>query len=141
SVLEGFENRFAGIVLEDRAQVGLGAVVYAGCRIGREAIVASNSYVVADVPAGMLAVGVPAKVAGPASRAVPRARQVSLARRILDELHETLVLRGSHVESLAGAEGIAVEGAGRVLFLESAAGGDIEPGDGETVVLTLGLSG
>jgi acetyltransferase-like isoleucine patch superfamily enzyme len=139
SVLEGFENRFAGIVLEDRAQVGLGAVVYAGCRIGREAIVASNSYVVADVPAGMLAVGVPAKVAGPASRAVPRARQVTLARRILDELHETLVLRGSKVEPLT--DGIAVEGAGRVLFLELVAGGEVEPGDGETVVLTLGLSG
>ena len=141
SVLEGFENRFAGIVVEDRAQVGLGAVVYAGCRIGREAIVASNSYVVADVPAGMLAVGVPAKAVGLASRPVPRARQVTLARRILDELHETLVLRGSQVEALTGAEGIAVAGAGRVLFLESLAGGEIEPGDGETVVLTLALVG
>ena len=59
SLLEGFENRFAGIVLEDRAQIGVGAVVYAGCRIGREAIVGSNSYVVADIPAGQLAVGVP----------------------------------------------------------------------------------
>ena len=45
SVLEGFENRFAPVVLEDRSQVGLGAVVYAGCRIGAEAIVASGSYV------------------------------------------------------------------------------------------------
>ncbi len=141
SVLEGFENRFAGIVLEDRAQVGLGAVVYAGCRVGREAIVASNSYVVADVPAGMLAIGVPAKVAGSASRAVPRARQISLARRILDELHETLVLRGSAVEPLADAEGIWVDGAGRVLFVESFAGSEIEPAEGETVVLTLGLAG
>jgi acetyltransferase-like isoleucine patch superfamily enzyme len=141
SVLEGFENRFAGIVVEDRAQVGLGAVLYAGCRIGREAIVASNSYVIADVPAGMLAVGVPAKVAGPASRAVPRARQVSLARRILDDLHETLVLRGSRVEPLTGAEGITVDGAGRVLFVESFTGDGIEPADGETVVLTLGLAG
>ena len=139
SVLEGFENRFAGIVVEDRAQVGLGAVVYAGCRIGHEAIVASNSYVVSDVPAGMLAVGVPAKVAGPASRPVPRARQVTLARRILDELHETLVLRGSQVEPLQ--DGIAVEGVGRVLFVESLTGGEIETGDGETVVLTLGPAG
>ena len=31
SVLEGFENRFAPVVLEDRSQVGLGAVLYAGC--------------------------------------------------------------------------------------------------------------
>ena len=89
----------------------------------------------------MLAVGVPAKVAGPASRSVPRARQVTLARRILEELHETLVLRGSAVEPLTDAEGIRVEGAGRVLFLESVAGGEIEPGAGETVVLTLGVAG
>ena len=89
----------------------------------------------------MLAIGVPAKVAGPASRAVPRARQISLARRILDDLHETLVLRGSRVEPLTGAEGIAVDGAGRVLFLESFTGDGIEPAEGETVVLTLGLAG
>lgn len=140
SLLEGFENRFAGIVVEDRAQVGLGAVVYAGCRIGRESIVASNSYVVADVPAGMLAAGVPARVGGPASRPVPRPRQVALVRRMLHELHETLVLRGAAVEALAGADGIAVEGAGRVLFVESLSGG-VEAGTGETVVLTLGLAG
>ena len=64
SVLEGFENRFAGIVSRIAAQVGLGAVVYAGCRVGREGIVASNSYVVSDIPAGMLAIGVPARWPG-----------------------------------------------------------------------------
>jgi acetyltransferase-like isoleucine patch superfamily enzyme len=141
SVLEGFENRFAGIVVEDRAQVGLGAIVYAGCRIGREAIVASNSYVVSDVPAAMLAVGVPARVAGPASRPVPRPRQVALVRRMLHELHEELRLRGSAVEALPDADGIVVESVGRVLFVESLDAGEIEPGEGETVVLTLELSG
>ena len=35
SVLEGFENRFAPVVLEDRAQVGLGAVLYAGAGSAR----------------------------------------------------------------------------------------------------------
>ena len=64
SVLEGFENRFAPVVLEDRAQVGLGAVVYAGCRIGTEAIVASNSYVTSDIAPGSFAIGVPARVTG-----------------------------------------------------------------------------
>lgn len=137
SVLEGFENRFAGIVVEDRGQVGLGAVVYAGCRIGREGIVASNSYVVSDVPAGMLAVGVPAKIAGPASRAVPKQRQAALGRKMLQELHEALVLRGSDVTALP--DGLAVSGVGRVLFVESFAG-KIEPGEGETVVLTLGVT-
>ncbi|HVS84016.1 MAG TPA: biotin/lipoyl-containing protein [Gaiellaceae bacterium] len=139
SPLEGFENHFAGIVVEDRAQVGLGSVVYAGCRIGREAIVVSGSYVVSDVPAGMLAAGVPARVAGPARRDVPRSRQVELVRRWLHELHETLVLWGVPVERLEGGDGLEVggdRGAGRVLFVESLRGG-VEPGTGETVVLTL----
>ncbi|HET7566637.1 MAG TPA: biotin/lipoyl-containing protein [Gaiellaceae bacterium] len=140
SPLEGFENRFAGIVVEDRAQVGLGAIVYAGCRIGREAIVGSGSYVVSDVPAGMLALGVPARVAGPASREVPRSRQAELVRRWLHELHETLLLWDVPVERLEAGDGLEVggdRGAGRVLFVESLRGGGVEPGAGETVVLTL----
>ncbi len=146
SLLEGFENRFAGIVLEDRAQVGLGSIVYAGCRIGREAIVASASYVVSDVPAGMLAVGVPARVAGAARRELPRPRQVSLARRMLRELHEVLVLRGvaADLSDHDGVETIDLtgpEGPGRVVFVEALRGGEVEPGDGETVVLTLDLRG
>ena len=76
SVLEGFENRFAPVVLEDRSQVGLGAVLYAGARIGAEAIVASNSYVVGDIPAGAFAIGVPAKVTGSSSHKLSDSRRV-----------------------------------------------------------------
>ena len=117
SVLEGFENRFAPVVLEDRAQVGLGAVIYAGCRIGAEAIVASGSYVTADVPPGSFAIGVPARVTGSSSHKVSHARRVELAGRILDDLHELLALRGH--EPTALEEGVPrsfeVEGV-RVLF-------------------------
>ncbi|HET7572000.1 MAG TPA: biotin/lipoyl-containing protein [Gaiellaceae bacterium] len=147
SLLEGFENRFAGIVVEDRAQVGLGAVVYAGSRIGREAIVVSNSYVVHDVPAGKLAAGVPARVTGSSSRPPRRSRQVELARELVGDLHELLAARGVPVERLevAGAVGLEVaaeEGRGRVVLVETLAGGDeIPTGEGETVVLTLELAG
>ena len=140
SMLEGFENRFAGIVLEDRAQIGVGAVVYAGCRIGREAIVVSNSYVVNDVHEGTLAGGVPARPIGHASRPPARPRQLELARRIVDELEELLRLRGIETGPLAGGErGFELtgdEGPGRVLFLEQTGAG-IPAGEGETVVLTL----
>ena len=81
SVLEGFENRFAPVVLEDRSQVGLGAVLYAGSRIGAEAIVASNSYVVGEIPAGAFAIGVPAKATGSSSHKLSDARRLELARR------------------------------------------------------------
>jgi acetyltransferase-like isoleucine patch superfamily enzyme len=134
SLLEGFENKFAPVVLEDRAQVGLGAVVYAGCRIGAEAIVASNSYVTSDIAAGAFAIGVPAKVTGSASHKLSRSRQVELARRMVDELRELLTLRGHAPSPLD--DGFAVNGV-RVVFVESYGGGE----NGPAVVLTLEQGG
>jgi acetyltransferase-like isoleucine patch superfamily enzyme len=146
SVLEGFENRFAGVVVEDRAQIGVGAVIYAGCRIGREAIVASNSYALGEVPAGAFAIGVPARVSGAASRAVNRPRQAALALRMVDELRELLALRGVEVsppanEEFEGLELTGPDGPGRVLFVERLTTRDVPAGAGETVVLTLELAG
>ena len=137
SLLEGFENRFAPVVLEDRSQIGLGAVLYAGCRIGAEAIVASSSYVVADVPAGAFAIGVPAKVTGSARHQLSRGRQVELARRMIDELHELLALRGHEVSAITDGEerGFDVEGV-RVLFVPTFDGVDAA----DAVVLTLGVA-
>jgi acetyltransferase-like isoleucine patch superfamily enzyme len=141
SLLEGFENRFAPIVLEDRSQVGLAAVVYAGCRIGEQAIVGSNSYVVSDVPPGKLAIGVPARVAGDVQRQLSRSRQSELASRMLSELRELLSLRGHEVTALAGIDGFALqtdEGTWHVLFVDRYAGPDgLPPGPAGTVVLTL----
>ena len=108
SILEGFENRFAPVVLEDRAQIGLGVVVYAGCRVGAEAIVASGSYVTGDIAAGAFAIGVPAKVTGSSSHKLSRPRQVEIARRLVEELRELLVLRGHDVT--AADDGFVVQG-------------------------------
>ncbi|HEY7536952.1 MAG TPA: biotin/lipoyl-containing protein [Gaiellaceae bacterium] len=143
SLLEGFENRFAPVVLEDRAQIGIGAVVYAGCRVGRESIVGSNSYVVTDIPAGKVALGVPARVAGEASRALSPERRRQATERIVAELRELLELRGHAVSDVES--GFAVDAHGRrsqVLYVEELPAG-FEPPEvgGETVVLTLGLAG
>lgn len=144
SILEGYENRFAPVVLEDRAQVGLGAVVYAGCRVREGAIVASNSYVVSDIPPGKLAIGVPAKVAGEARRPPDARRQAELGRRMLDELRELLEARGVEVGELDGpAHGFRVPADGgetAVLFvprLDSPAGLP----EGPAVALTLAFTG
>jgi acetyltransferase-like isoleucine patch superfamily enzyme len=130
SLLEGFENRFAPVVLEDRAQVGLGVVIYAGCRVGADAIVASNSYVTSDIEPGAFAIGVPAKVTGSSSHKLSRSRQVDLARRMVDELRELLALRGHEPASRDG--GFVVNGV-TVVFRE-AFDGDAEA---PAVVLTL----
>jgi hypothetical protein len=129
SILEGFENRFAPVVVEDRAQVGLGTVIYAGCRVGAEAIVASNSYVTGDIPAGAFAIGVPAKVTGSSSHKPSRSRQLELGRKMIDDLFELLALRGHEPTRLD--DGFEVQGV-RVLFSESSA-----EADGPAVVLTL----
>jgi len=131
STLEGFENRFAPVVLEDRSQVGLGAVVYAGARIGSEAIVASNSYVVGEIPAGAFAIGVPAKATGSSSHKLSDARRLELARRFVHDLHELLALRGHEVSAIEN-DGFEVEGT-RVAFTQSYRGGV----DAPAVVLTL----
>jgi acetyltransferase-like isoleucine patch superfamily enzyme len=147
SVLEGFENRFAPVVLEDMSQIGLGSVVYAGCRVGRRAIVGSNSYVISDIPVGTFAIGVPARVAGQAQRKIARSKQVELARRMVDELEELLALRGHAVLRLAGAdvrgfELETVEGRSVVAFVERVGGADELPSaEAEVVVLTLEYGG
>jgi acetyltransferase-like isoleucine patch superfamily enzyme len=138
SVLEGFENRFAPVVLEDRAQVGLGVVVYAGCRIGAEAIVASGSYVTSDVPAGSFAIGVPARVTGSSRHTVSHARQVELASRMVDDLHELLGLRGHAVSPVVEGDPRGFEIAGtHVLFTPSYRGVAATP----AVVLALEVQG
>ena len=50
----------ARIVVEDGAWIGAGAMVLEGVRIGRGAVVAAGALVRQDVPAGMVAAGMPA---------------------------------------------------------------------------------
>jgi acetyltransferase EpsM len=50
-----------GVVVEDDALVGVGAVVLPGRRIGRAAVVGGGAVVVHDVPAGVTVVGNPAR--------------------------------------------------------------------------------
>jgi len=135
SVLEGFENRFSPVVLEDRSQVGLGAVLYAGARVGAEAIVASNSYVVGEIPAGAFAIGVPAKPTGSSKHKLSDARRLELARRFIDDLHELLALRGHGVSAIED-DGFEIDGT-RVAFTRSYRGGIAAP----AVVLTLEVDG
>jgi acetyltransferase-like isoleucine patch superfamily enzyme/glycine cleavage system H lipoate-binding protein len=137
SLLEGFENRFAPVVLEDRSQVGLGAVIYAGCRIGAEAIVASNSYVTSDIAPGSFAIGVPARVTGSSSHMVSRARQIELGRRMIDDLHELLALRGHDVSAIGDGETRAFEVAGVTVAFAPA----FTEASPEAVVLTLEMRG
>lgn len=50
------------IVVEDGAWIGAGAIVLEGVTIGRGAVVAAGALVRQDVPAGMVAAGMPARL-------------------------------------------------------------------------------
>ena len=50
------------IIIEDDAWLGHGVIVLSGVRIGKGAVIGAGSVVTRDVPAGAIAVGVPARV-------------------------------------------------------------------------------
>jgi acetyltransferase-like isoleucine patch superfamily enzyme len=57
--------RMAPIVLEDDVWLGTGVIVLRGVTIGRGSVVAAGAVVTRDVPPGVLAGGVPARVLRP----------------------------------------------------------------------------
>ena len=57
-------SRLRGVVVEDVAVIGSGAVVTPGVRIGRRAVVAAGSVVTRDVEPGAVVAGVPARRIG-----------------------------------------------------------------------------
>jgi acetyltransferase-like isoleucine patch superfamily enzyme len=54
--------RFAPVVIEDDADIGVGAIVLPGVTIGRGAQIGAGAVVTSDVPAYAVAVGSPARV-------------------------------------------------------------------------------
>ncbi|MGO9588895.1 MAG: biotin/lipoyl-containing protein [Candidatus Acidiferrales bacterium] len=148
SILEGYENRFAPIVLEDYSQVGMNCTIYAGASIGKGAIVASNSYVISSIPAGKLAMGVPAKVVKDAVRRPERSRQVQLVHTMVNEYHELLRLKGHPVSELSTRpyHGFGVsqgEKRFQLVFLEDSSpdGADLEVADQIVLWVLEGPSG
>ncbi len=56
-------RRMIGVTIEDDAVIGARAVIRAGVRVGRGAVVAMGAVVTKDVPPGKVVMGVPARVA------------------------------------------------------------------------------
>ena len=143
SILEGYENRSAPVILEDFCQIGMYTTIYAGCVVGQRAIVGSNSYVLSSVPGGKLAIGVPARVVRDSTRPLDRGRQLQIVQTMMCDYHELLTLKGHVVSPIHTSPdwGFSVEHGGqrfRLVFLETVSNFDfpVEPA-AETVVWTL----
>lgn len=54
--------RFAPVLIEDDADLGVGSIVLPGVTIGRGAVIGAGAVVTADVPAYAVVAGVPARV-------------------------------------------------------------------------------
>ena len=54
--------KFAPIVIEDGAHIGIGSIILPGVTIGKGAVIGAGSVVTKDIPPYCVAVGVPAKV-------------------------------------------------------------------------------
>ncbi len=54
-------KRWAGVIIEDNAVIGAGAVIKAGVKIGRNSVVAMGAVVTKDVPDDTVVMGVPAR--------------------------------------------------------------------------------
>ncbi len=55
---------FAEVVLDDGCDLGIGAIILPGARVGARAQVGAGSVVTKDVPPGAIVVGVPARIVG-----------------------------------------------------------------------------
>jgi len=93
-VLQGFPNRFAGVVIEDECQIGIGAVLFPGVTVGRGSILLSGSSLVTDLPAGRLFGGVPATDIKAAARSLSPEQKVGLVEKLIREFARQLALRG-----------------------------------------------
>jgi acetyltransferase-like isoleucine patch superfamily enzyme len=62
----------APVVIEEDAWLGARSIVLKGVRIGRGAIIGAGAVVTKDVPPGVIAAGVPARVVGQADRGAIR---------------------------------------------------------------------
>jgi acetyltransferase-like isoleucine patch superfamily enzyme len=76
----------AGIVVGDRCAIGMGAIVKYGVTIGDDCIVAMGAVVLADVPAGSVVKGNPARVSGTTEAYIARLKK----RATTDRFEATL---------------------------------------------------
>lgn len=132
---DGFDATFQGVRVGANVWLGFHVTLLPGVSIGPDTIVAGGALVARDLPASVLAGGVPAKPLKPLElRPVPEREMLRKVEALLDEWCTELTWKGTTCERRGRRE--VVVDATRVLVLgegEEASTG----GEDELVVLTL----
>lgn len=123
--------------LRDRVIVGAGAQVLGGITVGEDAKVGANAVVVSDVPAGALAVGIPAKVSPPkgaqasgdfAAYGLPSGALPDPVARAIEGLMDQVSRLQARVGVLEGElNGVAARPASETTAIETTPGQDGRP--------------
>jgi len=89
-----YGNRFAPITIKDRCFIGTKSLILPGVTIGPDSVVGAGSVVTKDVPPGMVAAGVPARVICTIEeyKAKHITRMVPLTATTREELRKELTL-------------------------------------------------
>ncbi len=56
------DHHFELPIIEDRVDIGCGAVILGGVRVGHDSVIGANAVVLQDIPARSVAVGIPARI-------------------------------------------------------------------------------
>ncbi|GEM_PF-1010810 len=142
SALAGYPQRFAGLEIAARSQIGIGCVLFPGVKVGEGAVLLSNSSLVTDLPPGRLFGGVPAVDLKAAAHPPDRNGKIEILRAWIRAFGEGLRLRGFDCaeEETAGEFRLVVQQEGRIhllRFRETAGFEETEPMPAEEVRVSL----
>lgn len=81
------KNQPGAPTIGNGVDIGAGAKILGPVRIGDGAVIGANAVVLQDVPAGAIAVGIPARITWPRRALAPSGRQVDALEAVADAVH------------------------------------------------------
>lgn len=115
SVLDGFNATFAPVRIGNYCQIGMNCIIYPGVQMGDYAVLASGSHLVTDLPGGMFATGVPAKVIKKSRKYLTLEQQKKILKNILEEFVDLISYRGAVTETKD--DNYIIKASGKIYFL------------------------
>jgi acetyltransferase-like isoleucine patch superfamily enzyme len=135
-LLDGYPASFSPVHVESNVWLGYHVTLLPGVRVGRNTIVAAGAVVASDLPANILAGGVPATAKRKLTPQPPEGEAATeCIRRLLDGWHDELVWK--KVPVAVTDDGLMVDGSHHVVLIEAGAGPPPLLGEERQLLLTI----